>query len=99
MPGHSYKGSAARGYTTTAINAPAAYTPSAGVFNWVWTPSNPAQWSMETFDGTNWNQVATNGPTVRTDSGSFGSGDIASVIGQDANGNNVTARSNVIVFS
>lgn len=99
MPGHSYKGSAVRPYRTTADVGPILTETGIGDALWVWSLPNPPFWHEQSFDGTDWVDVNTVTGTTRTTSGDFSSGDIASVIGVDAAGNQITGRSNTVVWS
>jgi hypothetical protein len=99
MPGHSYKGAAVKPYATLGNTAPTLFNNGGGDVSWIWPNANPANWSAEVLSGGVWTQANLLPGTGRNDPVDFSPGDVASVIGQDAAGNNVTARSNALTVT
>lgn len=99
MPGHSYKGSAAPPYKVAPLPPVVLVDDGGGDANWSWALPDPVWWSLQLFDGANWNEIVLAGGSQHTSSGDWNPGDIGSVIAEDADQNPISQRSNIITFS
>jgi hypothetical protein len=98
MPGHSYKGRRTPPNITFGLLAPALFIGPAGRIGIVWNNANPPFWNEQSLVAGQWVPGVTSVGTNRSINFAPAHGTVVSVIGRDAAGNNVTARSPSVVF-